>query len=124
MTTLLQRGQSWHAARLKVAAGVSGVYRQGNRESASLTATVTLQEYDIVQADGSVNSMLVHDWTFTAADIVIEGDAITPRPRDTWEVTINGVLESYEVLPLGNKPCFERADTTGIEIRVHMKKVG
>lgn len=123
MTTFLQRGQAWHAAKLKVAAGVSGIYRQGNRESASLTATVTLQEYEIVEADGSVNSVLMHDWTFTAADLVIEGDAITPRPRDTWEATINGVQETYEVLPLGNKPCFERADTSGIEIKVHTKKV-
>lgn len=122
-STLIHRGASWLGERLQTAAGMVGTYRQDHRTSAAITATVTEQMYEVTDAEGMTTSMLSHDWTFTAAELVIEGNQVTPRPRDTWKPTINGNLETYEVLPLGNRPCFERMDTSGILIVVHTKRV-
>jgi hypothetical protein len=123
MPTLMQRGAAWLGAKLKTVAGHVGTYKQGSQQTASLTATVVMQEYEVIDANNVLTTILAHDWTFTATDLTIGGDLVVPRPRDLWTVTINGNEETYEVLPIGKRPCYERMDTSGLLLKVHTKKV-
>lgn len=123
MPTLMQRAADWLGSKLQDAAGHAGTYRQGNRVSNSITATVAMHEYEVTGPEGVGTLVLSYDWTFVADELVIGDDAITPRPRDIWKATVNGTLETYEVLALGNRPCFERLDTSGILLLVHTKKI-
>ena len=125
MTTLMQRGADWFGEQIKSAAGHVGTYRQGNSVSDSITATVVVQQFQGLDTEGVTTTVQMHAWTFTAADLEINDAAITPRPRDLWKPTINGVLETYEVLPPpSGGPCFERLDTSGVLLLVYMNKVG
>ena len=93
---------------------------------ADIKATPAVNEYEIIDQHTLLpTKVLCHDWIFEAADLVIPGivDAITPRPGDRWKPTVNGVEETYEVMPLEKRPCFERFDTAGTLLLVHTKKV-
>lgn len=123
MATLQQRGATMLSRTHKAAGGFVGTYYRNQTATPGITATVAEKEYEVIDASGALTLMQSHDWVFTAADLTSDGEAITPRPRDRWKVTINGTEETYEVLPMGNKPCYERLDTSGILLLVHTKKV-
>ena len=123
MPTLMQRGASWLGSKLKTAAGHVGTYYRNQTGTPDLRAPVAMKEYEVIDASGALTLVLAYDWTLTAADLVQNGEQITPRPRDLWTVTINGTEETYEVLPIGKRPCYERLDTSGILLLVHTKKV-
>lgn len=109
--TMLSDGAAWLGERLKESAGIELVYA----ETYSLTATPSQHEYQIFdQSAGLVTSVLHYDWTITASDL-----SVTPRKGDR----ITCALGTFEVLPIGNRPCFERLDSSGVLLLIHSKKV-
>ena len=123
MTNLLQDAAVWLGDRLKESAGRQVTYARGAQESDPITGTVAQHQYEVVENDGSVTTVLAYDWSFTAADLVIAGSPIKPRSGDRIKETLNGDAIEFEVLPIGKLPCSEWLDTSGILLLVHTKKV-
>jgi hypothetical protein len=67
--------------------------------------------------------VLSYDWTIVAADLVANGAPLILRPGAIVTETLNGVLEKYEAMTLGTEPCFQRADSSGILMTLHTKKI-
>ena len=111
------------AATLKNVAGESVVYTRGPTSSAPITAVSDVQTYEVLDQQGIPISVLSYDFLFTTADIVVGSAQIEPRPGDRIATTLNGVACTFEVMPLGTKPCAEWAEPDGIMLIVHTKKV-
>lgn len=114
MPTLMQRGATFLASRLQTAGGRSVSYRRGNGEPVTLTGTPKQITYEVAQADGALTQVEAWDWLVTAADLGFD-----PMGGDQIEETINGVVKTYTVRTIGNKPCFEWSDTAGILWVIH-----
>jgi hypothetical protein len=113
------------AQSLKRLAGLEGVYARGAIESEPIIGVPTQHEYEVEDNEtGLPTRVISYDWRFTASELVLGGNVITPRSGDRWKPTIGDVEETYEVLPIGKRPCFERLDTSGVLLLVHTKKVG
>jgi hypothetical protein len=125
VSTAVARAALGMAQSLKRLAGLEGVYARGATESDPITGLPTQHEYEVVDDEtGLPTKVLSYDWRFVAAELLLDGVPITPRKGDRWKPTLEGVEEIYEVLPLGKRPCFVRADTSGVLLLVHTKKVG
>lgn len=118
----MQRGASWLSDRLQAAAGRTITYRR-NQLTVSITGVSVLNEYEAVDDDGFRTTLQIHDWLFAPEDIVLRSETITPRPGDRITETLSGVTVVYEVTPIGDAPCVEWVDTSGIMIRVHTKRI-
>lgn len=113
--SLMTRGATWLASRLKTAGGRTVTYRRANGDPVSLTATPKLLTYNVLSADGGlVTQVESWDWIITAADLGFD-----PIAGDQIEETINDVVKTYTTRTLGDKPCFEWADTAGILWVIH-----
>jgi hypothetical protein len=125
VSTALARAALGMAQSLERLAGVDGLYVRGDTESQPLVGVPVQHEYEVIDDEtGLPAKVLSYDWRFVAAELLLDGVPITPRKGDRWKPTLEGVEEIYEVLPLGKRPCFERADTSGVLLLVHTKKVG
>jgi len=122
MINLMQDGATWLGEQLQAAAGRSVTYRRGNR-SATLTAVPSQHEYDVLDEDGFATKRQSYDFVVTAADLVLGSDTIEPRPGDRIDDTINGEERHFELMPLGDRPCCEWHDVTGIQLIVHCKRI-
>jgi hypothetical protein len=116
------------AASLQTLAGETGLYSRDptGLPNVQITGTPVINEYDVIDDETMLpTKVLSYDWIFSAADLVLPGivGLITPRPGDRWKPTINGQQETYEVMPLSKRPCYERHDTSGVLLLVHTKKV-
>ena len=124
MSTVLARAATGMAQSLQRLAGIEGVYVRGDDESEPIVGVPVLHEYEVIDDQtGLPTRVISYDWTFIAAELQIEGEAVTPRKGDRWTPTIEGAEETYEVLPIGKRPCFERADSSGVLLLIHTKKV-
>lgn len=124
MSTALARAVAGMGPSLKRLAGLEGVYARGDTESEPIVGVPVQHEYEVTDDETNLPIKVVfYDWIFTAADLVLDGNGITPRSGDRWIATIEGQTETYEVLPIAKRPCFERHDTAGILLVVHTKKV-
>jgi hypothetical protein len=124
MSNLFEDAAAWLGERLKENVGLAGVYERAGQQSASITASVAMHDYEVVNEEtGIPETVRAYDWTFTPADLVVGAQTVTPRSGDRWKATIAGVLETYEVLPIGKLPCYERLDAHGVLLLVRTKKV-
>lgn len=124
MSNLLQNGAVWLAGQLKDHAGRSVVLsRKGATSSDPIIGTVAAVQYEVVDETGIVTLIKSFDWTFTAADVMLAGVQVEPRPGDRLAETLNGAAVQYEVMDLGKKPAVEWLDSSGIMLLVHTKKV-
>jgi hypothetical protein len=124
VANLLEDGARWLGRRLQESAGIAGTYARGGTESNPIVGVAAQHEYEVVDDEsGLPTKVIAYDWTFTADELVIAGDPVTPRKGDRWKTTTNGANEVFEVVPIGKRPCFERADTSGVLLVVHTKKV-
>ena len=124
MSNLLQDAAVWLGDRLKESVGRQVTYARGAQESDPITGTVVQHQYEVVENDSSITLIIAYDWTFSAADLVVAGSPIKPRPGDRIKESLNGEAIEFEVLPIGKLPCSEWLDTSGILLLVHTKKVG
>lgn len=122
MPSLLEEGAAWLGEQLQGAAGIEVEY---GRRSASLTMVgwPSMHEYEVLDEDGIPTRILSQDWTFVAAELVLDDQPIEPRPGDRITQTVDGEEFPFEVMPLEKKPCFERLDAAGRLVVVHTKRV-
>jgi hypothetical protein len=125
VSTAIARAAVGMAHSLQRLAGGLGVYVRGDDESDPISGVPVQHEYEVIDDESGLPTKVIsYDWTFVASELAIADEPITPRKGDRWKPTIEGTEETYEVLPIGKRPCFERADASGVLLLVHTKKVG
>jgi hypothetical protein len=95
------------------------------RSSSSVVLTVTpsTRLYRIVDSEGLPTSVQSEDFQFLTTDLVIGGVEVAPQIGDRIKRTVGSQVRVYEVLPLGDKPCYERRVSETLTI-AHTKFVG
>lgn len=117
---MLSRAIEAHAKALKRAAGVAVTYRQGSHESESITATPTSSTYIVEdEATGIPQKVTSQDWIFTAADLIVAGQTIEPKPGD--QITRASDGETFIVTPIAGRRCFEPHGEYGLMVVIHTK---
>ena len=123
MSTAIAKAAVGIARSLERLAGIEGVYARGDAESEPIRGVPVQHEYEVIDEDsGLPTKMISYDWRFVASELVLADEPLVPRKGDRWKVTIGDTLEIYEVLPLGKRPCFERADASGVLLLIHTKR--
>lgn len=122
MTTLVQNGVTWLGSKLKTAAGVSITYTRGSY-SVTITAACILNQYQIIDEEGFTTSVNSRDYLIHGAELILNGAAIAPRAGDRISETIGGVVNTFEVVPLGQLREYEPMDSDSVLLKVHTKKV-
>lgn len=118
MPTLMARGATWLADKLQDAAGRSITLHWRNK-TLSVTGTVTRMEYEVTDESGVTTLLESWDWTFTASELVIDGETVRP----TKGYQIRDGANRYDVMPVGSKPPAEPLDSHETLLVVHSKKV-
>lgn len=111
------------ATTLQQVAGESVSYVRGATTLTGLIATPDAQTYEVQDANGFMVTVQSFDWLFTATDLVIDDTRFEPRSGDQIVATLNGVLQTFEVMPVGTRPPAEAADADGIMVVAHSKRV-
>jgi hypothetical protein len=111
----MQDAASFLGDRLKTVAGrvvsiVQGALRQDN-----VTAVLVFRDYQIFDEEGIMTSVHAGDWTIVASDLLV---AFEFRAGDL----IVDADATYEVLPIGDRPCVEPQDSAGVLLLVHSKE--
>ena len=123
MPNLMQRGAAWLGEKQKVASGRTVRIRRQQQQTAPIIGWVHKHEYDEIGDDGIATTVVMDDWTFTAADIVIGGNQVELRDNDMIVETLNGVEILYQVSPVRGHRSVEWLDTSGILLLVHSNRV-
>lgn len=121
MSNMLRTGAEWLSGQLKSKASELVTYTRGSDSvSGGLYATPGETRFETISVDDGMSSeSRVRDFTFEAADLVINSVTVLPAKGD--KIVFNAV--TYEVLQVpGDKP-YRPCDPTGIRLRVHTKEV-
>jgi hypothetical protein len=100
-------------------------YSRGS-DSVSLSAGIGQTAFDAETSHGTVETYHSRDFLVTAADLILDGDTVTPERGDQITDTDPETSEvaTYEVLCVGGKPQWRYSDPYQITLRIHTKKVG
>lgn len=102
--------------------GDSITYSRGTN-SVTITAIAAEINREVEDEDGVPVQLQRRTYEINAADLVVGGNAITPRPGDLIAESINGTTQTFEVLPLGSKPCFDWLDSQHRRVLVYAKRI-
>jgi len=120
MATFMESGATWLAGKLKEYSGRSVVYTAKAGTTFTVTGTRTSIDFEVVSNDGQTMTHFVgYDYLFTAVDLTDGVTTIVPVEGD--RLVDDG--ETYEVMPLAGRPCYERADAWNITFTVHTKRI-
>ena len=123
MSTAIARAAVGMAQSLERLAGIEGVYARGSCDSEPIRGVPVQHEYEVIDEEtGLPTRVTSYDWRFVAAELVLANEPVTPRAGDRWTINMGGVEEVYEVMPVGKRPCFERADASGVLLLIHTKR--
>ena len=123
MSTAIARAAVGMAQSLERLAGIDGVYARGSCESEPIRGVPVQHEYEVIDEEtGLPTRVISYDWRFVAAELVLANEPVTPRTGDRWTVNMDSGEEVYEVIPIGKRPCFERADASGVLLLIHTKR--
>ena len=82
-----------------------------------------MHQYEVVDAEGFGITMLSRDYIIQAADLILNGSEVTPRPGDRIVETIRSVSETFEVMAIGQMKEYEPLDTDGVMLKIHTKRI-
>lgn len=102
--------------------GVSVVYSCAAGEITGITAIADVADYQLVSDDGFPMAVRSRDYTLDVADMQIDSVPVTPSPGHRITEIINGVAQTFEVVPIGNRPA-QQLSPNGTRWLVHTKRV-
>lgn len=124
MPNLITRGATWHGGKLQVAGGRSVTFTRVPDIEIALTATATMNKYELPNSEGIATEVQSYDWVITTDELVYGSDVLTPRTGDQITETLNGETVTWEVLDLDEmRPAVEWFDVEGLLLLVHTKRV-
>ena len=98
------------------------VYRRGVN-SVELLATVGSTAFDRTDEYGVVHRIESRDYLVAASDLVLGGQAITPKAGDRIAETGESSVHEYEVMSPGDEPAWRYSDPQRRALRIHTKFV-
>jgi hypothetical protein len=120
MPDFIQNAMQRLAAIQKEHAAQTITYRRGDN-AVSLTAMPAQARYEGQNEQGIVVELVVQDFVFDAADLLMGGSApAVVLPRDGDVIDWGG--RSYLVTPLPGQRCY-RTDCYAARLRVHTKEI-
>ncbi len=124
MSDMLQSGIVALGQWLKDFAAQPITYSRG-AESVDLLASYGAKLLKIDDGAGGIRMEWTDmDFVIPAADFHFPyGDTIEPQRGDLVHMTIEGQVQSFEVLPFGSEPCWRWCDPYHVNIRVHTKHI-
>jgi hypothetical protein len=124
MADMMKTGVTWHAAKLKSHLSQTVVYRRGSL-TVPISATFGDSGHDIVTPDGLIIEVHSRDFTFTVADLVLNGVLTTPERGDKVEFTDpdDGLRYTHELMSLSNEPAWRYADPYNKTYRIHTERI-
>lgn len=120
MSDLLHDGVAWLAGQAKQYFAQSVTYtRPGLGDSPPLLATIGQTPFRTGDDRASRIEWSEVDFLLTSADLVVAGQAVTPRPGDRITWSGQGI---YEVQPYNGEQHYRTIRET--MVRIHTKRVG
>ena len=98
------------------------VYRRG-ADSVEIEATVGSTAFDRTDEYGVVHRIESRDYLAAAADLVLGGEAVTPKAGDRITETGEARVHEYEVMAPGDGPAWRYSDPQRRTLRIHTKFV-
>jgi len=98
------------------------VYRRG-ADSVEIEATIGSTAFDRTDEYGVVHRIESRDYLVAAADLVLGGEAVTPKAGDRITETGESRVHEYEVMSPGDEPAWRYSDPQRRTLRIHTKFV-
>ena len=122
MSDMLADGEAWLSGQLKAYASESVVYSRDPYDGVELSATRGDKPMRTMSDFGPRVDYTMQDWLIPAADLILGGEAATPRKGDTITATSRGLTQIYEVLsPSPGEPVWRWSGAGEVTLRVHAK---
>lgn len=122
MADLLTRGSELIDRTRRAHLSRTVVYRRSD-DSVDLLATVGSTAFDRTDEYGVVHRIESRDYLVAAADLVLAGEAVTPKPGDRITETGEARVHEYEVMSPGDEPAWRYSDPQRRTLRIHTKFV-
>ncbi|MBE7465495.1 MAG: hypothetical protein HS116_18615 [Planctomycetes bacterium] len=122
MRDLLAEGSAWLERQRTKHLSRTVTYRRGG-ESVEVRATVGKTVFQVDKGYGLQERYETRDYLILAADLALSGVAILPKPGDRVLETDAGKCFVYEVMAVGNEPCWRYSDPYRRTLRMHTKLV-
>lgn len=123
MSNLLANGVDWLAGQLKSFASSSITYTRG---ASSVTIDATIGRHALRSLGGLPDNEVDTSTTvvtFDAVDLNFGSGRTTPARGDRFTLNNNGVLFTFEVLPIDGERWWKEADAFGRRLEVNAKLV-
>lgn len=102
--------------------GVSVTYVRGVSQIPNVTAIADVINYTVEGSDGLTTVVTLRDYTLRLEQLLIGGVCITPRAGDEIIESIAGVDQTFQLVPVGKRPCYE-LQPGGFRWTVHTNRV-
>ena len=124
MANLLQQGDEFLAGVAHEALAIEVTYARGD-ESVAVQAVLGRTDFASDDGTGAVVTFQSRDYLIVAADLMLAGAVVSPQPGDQIVESdgLADVQHTYEVLPMGNVPCWAWSDPYRRRRRVRTKEV-
>jgi len=119
VSDVITNAMAWLDTQRKAHMSRSVTYSRG-ADSVTLSATPGSTQYEGVDDEGMTAQGMAHDWIFTAADLVIDGELTVPQLHDRITDGTGDSPVEYEVLDLAGIGHYRQR---GPQMRVHTKRV-
>lgn len=110
-------------AAIRRTSGLPVTYSRGD-DTVTVQAVKGKTVHTEQTASGAIETDEGVDWLVAVSDLILSGTATTPQPGDLIAVAEATGLGQYEVMPVGNGPCFTDSGSPGTQYRIHTRKVG
>ena len=118
MADLIAQGAAWLTNQRRASASQTVTYSRGTA-SVSISAAIGNSAFTLDNGNVVLN-LESRDYLFAAADLVLNGNAVTPLPGDRITEADGQV---YEVLPIAGEPAWRYSDNARTSLRVHTRQV-
>ncbi len=122
MADLLTRGSELIDRTRRAHLSRTVVYRRG-ADSVEIEATVGSTAFDRTDEYGVIHRIESRDYLVSAADLVLAGQAVTPKAGDRITETGDTRVHEYEVMSPGDEPAWLYSDPQRRTLRIHTKFV-
>ena len=119
---LLEQASAWLEDQRTRHASRPVTYQRGRR-SVAVAATVGRTVFELDDGTGAVLKVESRDYLILAADLVLDGQRVLPAKGDRISESQDGQTFVYEVVSVGDEPCWRYSDPYRKTLRVHSTQV-
>ena len=123
MSDMLQEGLDWLEEQRQDHMSRTVTYRRGI-STVEIPATVAATRFEVDEGYGIIVKQQMRDYLIATAALVLDGEEVLPEPGDDILDEYDGVIQVYEVTPLGGEQHYRFCDPAQRTLRIHVKHIG